>query len=325
MNRASIVLGLLLSIVSASASAQDALANVTHAPPATPHVATDSFFRDSAPSSCGPRRGIPVEPGFFAALGALGRDLESDVAIAGGDDALGGSLSAAGAARIDDHLFALARLTGALSHRFPSDTSVGSLPAVDLGLGARSDCDRWNVQATLGWAPTGTSDGAPSDWQVAIPSALVLGPTDAYLYLPRAASGAFSLAFDARVRTDGEDVFGAFRLFLRIGTGEVRSVYGDLRGFTGALAFEGAIGLRAPWGVTLNLELGARFEVDLSSFWPSNAVGPFALAIPLRWSPDRAVALEVWGAFTDFLVAERTDLPPAGPAFGARLQLFGDL
>lgn len=285
----------------------------------------DAFYDDPGPDTCHAARGIPIRPGYFAPLGSLGRDLDVEAALASNGDVIAGTLAArATPMRFDRYLSLLAGLSTALAHRQSLDTTIGSTPLVELGLTARSDCDRWNVLGSFTYAPPSTTPGSPHDWQTTLPAVMV-DPWNALLYLPRSDAGGFLATFDARVRTDGDDVFGAFRFGFRAGTTQVGSQYGALRGFTGALLFEITFAVRRAWGVPINLALVPRATVDLSSFWPANAVGPLALVVPLRWSPDRAIELEVWGGYVMFLVGSAADLPQPGGAYGLRLTTHVDL
>lgn len=285
----------------------------------------DSFYDDVAPDTCHAARDIPIHPGYFAPIGSLGRDVEIEAGIGSNGDVLAGTLGARVIpVRFNRYLSLLVGASTAVAHRVSLDTTTGSSPLLELGVTARSECDRWNVLATVSYAAPDPTLGTPSDWQTTIPSVLV-DPWNALLYLPVSGIGGVLATFDARVRTDGDDVFGAFRFGFRGGTTQVGSQYGVLAGFTGALMIEAALALRRVWHVPINLALAARLTVDLSAFWPANAVGPMAITFPLRWSPDRAIAMEIWAGYAMFLVGTAADLPHAGGTYGLRVTTYIDL
>lgn len=285
----------------------------------------DAFYDDPSPDTCHAARGVPIHSGYFAPIGSLARDVDVEAALAANGDVITGTLDARVIpVRFSRYLSLLTGLSTAVAHRQSLDTTIGSMPVVELGLTSRSECDRWNVLGTLAWAPPDTTPGSPHDWQTTIPAVMV-DPWNALLYLPRADTGGFLATFDARVRTDGDHVFGAFRFGFRAGTTQVGSQYGVLRGFVGAISLEAMLAVRRAWGVPLNLALAVRATVDLSGFWPANAVGPLALTVPLRWAPDPAITVEVWGGFVAFLVGTAADLPQPGGAYGLRLTTHLDL
>jgi len=285
----------------------------------------DAFFDDPAPDTCDGARGLALEPGYFAPIGSLGRDVEIEASVGANGDVIAGTLGARVIpVRFNRYLSLIAGVTTAAAHRQSLDTTIGSSPILELGLTARSECDRWNVLGTFAYAPPDPTSGTPHDWQTTIPSVLV-DPWNAILYLPIADAGGLLATFDARVRTDGDDVFGAFRFGFRAGSTQVGSQYGVLRGFVGALMLEAAFAVRRAWSVPINLAIAVRATVDLSAFWPANAVGPLSLTVPLRWSPDRAIAMEIWGGFALFLVGTAADLPQPGGTYGLRLTTYVDL
>lgn len=291
----------------------------------SPSAQADAFYDDPSPSTCHAARGVPIRPGYFAPLGSLGRDVEVTGEVGSNGDAIVGTLGARVIpVRFDRYLSLVTGLSSAIAHRATLGTTIGATPTIELGLTARSECDRWNVLGTLAYAPPDAMPGVPHDWQTAIPAVLV-DPWDALAYLPRGGAGGLLATLDTRVRTDGDDVFAAFAFRFRAGTTEAASQYGVLRGFTGALGLEAMLAVRRAWSVRLNLALAVRVTVDLSSFWPANAVGPMALTIPLRWAPDRGVTFEVWGGYALFLVGTAADLPAAGGIYGLRVTGYVDL
>ena len=285
----------------------------------------DAFYDDPSPDTCHAAHDVPIHPGYFAPIGSLGRDVEIEAGLGSNGDVIAGTLSARVIpVRFDRYLSLLVGTSTAVAHRASLDTTLGSSPIFELGLTARSECDRWNVLGTIAYAAPDPTPGTPHDWQTTIPSVLV-DPWNALLYLPVAGLGGLLATFDARVRTDGDDTFGAFRFGFRAGSVQAGSQYGVLAGFTGALLFEAAFALRRAWRVPINLALAVRATVDLSAFWPANAVGPLALTVPLRWSPDRAIAMEIWGGYALFLVGTAADLPKAGWTYGLRVTTYIDL
>jgi hypothetical protein len=311
-----LALALLLSLWALPAHAQLLLGDTQH---------RDAFFDDPSPDRCHAAQGVAIHPGYFAPIGSLRRDVEIEAGLGANGDVIAGTLAGRVIpVRFNRYLSLLAGISTAAAHRQSLDTTIGSSPIFELGLTARSECDRWNVLGTISYAAPDLTPGTPHDWQTTIPSVLV-DPWNALLYLPVAGAGGFLATFDARVRTDGDDVFGAFTFRFRAGTTQVGSQFGVLRGFTGALVFEAMLAVRRVCGVPINLALAARFTVDLSAFWPANAVGPMALTVPLRWSPDRAIAMEIWGGFAMFLVGTAADLPQPGGTYGLRLTTYVDL
>ncbi len=317
-----VVLGLVLASVVPVARAQSEVQGTAGA-----SAQRDPLFADDGHCSI-PVDGddLPGGAGTFAPLGAAGHDLEADLSLGTNGDLFGGTLRVAGIVhRFDRYWSLLLGVSSGLAYRHSVDTTLGSTPIVEAGIVARSECDLWHVTGTLLYAPALGTWGSPHDWQTTLEAIPSLGPWTGLWFLPRSDLGGLVASFDTRVRTNEGDVFGLFRFGFRIGAAQVGSQFGTLAGVTGAIALDGGIGVQRAWGVPLNLALSLRAEVDVSGFWPANAVAPFLFAVPLRWEPERWLAFEGWVGYAGFLVRTAADLPPNGVAGGVRASVDLDL
>jgi hypothetical protein len=301
MTRIGLALALVGSLVASRARAQT--------PSADPLFADDGTCRTSGEQH--------VHPGYFATLGASRHDLEIETALATNGDLQGGTLRAAARLhRFDRYWSLIGGLATGVAYRRSLDTTIGSTPIVELGLSARSNCDQYLIRSTVLYAPATGAVGTPHEWQTTLSAVPTMGPWSGTTFMPRSDLGALLFSFDTSMRTNDGDAFVLLRFRFRAGAAQVGSQFGTLVGFVGALAIDIAFALRRIEHVKLNLALGGRIELDLSSFWPANAVAPLALVVPLRWSPDRAISIELWAGFVGFTVNTSADLPPNGAAGG---------
>ncbi len=282
---------------------------LAQSPSADPLFADDGTCRTSGEQH--------VHSGYFATLGASRHDVEVETTLATNGDLYGGTLRAAARLhRIDAYWSLIAGLATGVAYRSSLDTAIASTPILELGLSARSNCDQYLIGSTVLYAPATGSVGSPHEWQTTLSAVPTLGPWSGTTFMPRADLGALLFSFDTSMRTNDGDAFVLLRFRFRAGAAQVGSQFGTLLGFVGALAIDIGFAVRRIEHVKLNLAIGVRGEFDLSSFWPANAVAPLALVVPLRWSPDRAISLEIWAGFVGFAVNTSADLPPNGAAGG---------
>ena len=201
---------------------------------------------------------------------------------------------------------------GSASLAWAPDVAAGvcAIP-FELIVGATSDSGRWNVWLTGTYVMPAFVEGSPTDWRVAAASVLTHGPYDGTRAMPRDRLTVLG-AFDADLRTGDQ----------RGGYVEAFSQFGVISGFTGSIAFEifvvSAPSIHTdPFGA---FRVGLRTEVDLSTFWPTNAVAPVSAALALGWVPVPALTIEGWGGVSSF-AQPRGDLPQAGPFGGLRFTL----
>lgn len=306
-----------LALLAVLASPATVRAQLTVADPET------SIGRDDPSAPCGSCK--DQGPGLGSGIGTEGRTWEIVAELAADEDQLLTARTSVGvAANLIGGLDLVVRtaVIGVATDR-ERDTVALRAPLPSVGLLMRSRCDAYRLEFGARLAIPTAGAAAPEDVRLSLRSTIVHGAADDAFWLPRNEIGV-QLYANARTRArfggPGAALFvtGEIGATLSVPTLSVGSWLGSQVGFVGSAYVEAALGLLhlAP-GDDVNVRVGVRGELSVSSVWPAGDVLPFTGDLFLGWSPETWIALRVLGGIGGLAQSSSGD----GPRFRYGLAL----
>lgn len=293
------------------------------------HVVADSetsIERDDTSAPCGECKDRGA--GLAGGVGTEGRSWESVTELAADEDQM---LTARTSLGVAAHLLGgldLVVRTAVLGVATDRDRETVALraPLPSIGLIMRSRCDAYRLEFGVRLALPTAGDASPEDVRLSLRATIVHGAADDAFWLPRNEFGV-QLYSAARTRVRfGSDVAaffltGEIGATLSTGSLSVGSWLGSQVGFVGSAYVEGSVGLLhlAP-GDDVNVRIGVRAELSLSSVWAAGDVLPFTADGFVGWSPESWLAIRLFGGIGGLVESATGE----GPRFryGAQIALY---
>lgn len=260
-----------------------------------------SIGRDDPTAPCGVCK--DQGPGLAGGVGTEGRTWEIVTELAADEDQMLTARTALGvAANLLGGLDLVVRtaVIGVATDR-ERETAALRAPLPSLGLIFRSRCDAYRLEFGARLAIPTAGDASPEDVRLSLRSTIVHGAADDAFWLPRNEFGVQVYAnARARARFGGPGaalfVTGDIGATLSVPSLSVGSWLGSQVGFVGSAYLEAAMGLLhlAP-GDDVNVRLGVRGELSVSSVWAAGDILPYTGELFLGWSPESWVAVRLFG------------------------------
>ena len=274
-----------------------------------------SIGRDDPTAPCGACK--DHGPGLGGGVGTEGRTWEIVAELAADEDQMLTARTSLGvAANLIGGLDLVVRtaVIGVATDR-QSETVALRAPLPSVGLLMRSRCDAYRLEFGARLAIPTAGNASPEDVRLSLRSTIVHGAADDAFWLPRNEFGVQVYAnARTRARFGGPDaalfVTGEIGATLSVPSLSVGSWLGSQVGFVGSAYLEAAMGLLhlAP-GDDVNVRLGRRGELSVSSVWAAGDVLPFTGELFLGWSPETWVALRLFGGIGGLAQSSSGDGP----------------